>query len=124
MLQIVPSPLLNFYSRWLTWYANFLKRFPGPLFSYFSEMAMLFSDWLKSRRPLYGLSIGAVGTIMRDLRFDGSKAERELGLAYTPIQQALHEEVASYLDRDDLAQADGAEEGQASLGLLTRPIRG
>jgi hypothetical protein len=60
-------------------------------------MAMLFADWLKSRRPLYGLSIGTVGTIMRDLRFDGGKAERDLGLSYTPIQQALHEEVASYL---------------------------
>ena len=28
--------------------------------------------------------------------FDGSKAERKLGLAYTPISQAIQEEVASH----------------------------
>jgi hypothetical protein len=30
------------------------------------------------------------------LRFDGSKAERELGIAYTPIRTALEEAIASY----------------------------
>jgi hypothetical protein len=37
---------------------------------------------------------------MRNLKegriFDGSKAERELGLAYTPIREAIEEEVASH----------------------------
>jgi len=28
--------------------------------------------------------------------FDGSKVERELGLTYTPIREALEEEIASY----------------------------
>jgi len=28
--------------------------------------------------------------------FDGSKAERELGLAYTPIRETIEEEVAAY----------------------------
>jgi hypothetical protein len=37
---------------------------------------------------------------MRNLKegavFDGSKAERELNIAYTPIRQAIEEEVASH----------------------------
>jgi dihydroflavonol-4-reductase len=37
---------------------------------------------------------------MRNLKegaiFDGSKAERELGVTYTPIREALEEEVASH----------------------------
>ncbi|CAA9387262.1 MAG: hypothetical protein AVDCRST_MAG03-341 [uncultured Rubrobacteraceae bacterium] len=28
--------------------------------------------------------------------FNGSKAERELGLAYTPIREAIEEEVATH----------------------------
>ena len=97
MLNITPEPILNFYSRSLTWYAKLLKRIPGPLFSYFSEMARLFADWIDSRRPLYGLSIGTVGTIKRDLLFDGGKAEKELGLTYTPLREALEEEIAQYV---------------------------
>jgi len=34
-----------------------------------------------------------------DLVFDGSKAERELGIAYTPIRTAVEEAIASYKER-------------------------
>jgi hypothetical protein len=37
---------------------------------------------------------------MRNLKegvaFDGSKAERDLGVTYTPLREALEEEVASH----------------------------
>ena len=35
-------------------------------------------------------------TMKQGLRFDGGKAERELGITYTPIRVALEEEIASY----------------------------
>jgi dihydroflavonol-4-reductase len=96
MMQITPAPILDLYSKWLGWNADWLGRLPGRLFAYFSDMDRLFADWLESRRPLYGLSIGTVGTVMRDLLFDGGKVERELGLTYPPIREALEEEVAQY----------------------------
>ncbi len=30
------------------------------------------------------------------LQFDGSKAERELGLTYTPIRKAIEDEISSH----------------------------
>lgn len=46
--------------------------------------------------PLWGLSIDAGRTLKEGFIFDGSKAERELGITYTPIRRALAEAVASY----------------------------
>jgi hypothetical protein len=38
--------------------------------------------------------------VMREgFRVDGSKAERELGISYTPIRVALEEAIASYQER-------------------------
>jgi dihydroflavonol-4-reductase len=41
--------------------------------------------------PLWGLSVDQYRTMKAGFRCDGSKAERELGLAYTPIRTALEE---------------------------------
>ena len=54
------------------------------------------------RPPLWGLSLDQALIMKQGLQVDGSKAVRELGLVYTPIRQALEEEVA-------LAQADQAK---------------
>ena len=48
------------------------------------------------RAPWWGLSIDAAWTLKKGFVFDGSLAERELGLTYTPIQYALQEAVKSY----------------------------
>jgi dihydroflavonol-4-reductase len=48
------------------------------------------------RPPLWTLSIDASQTLKNGFIFEGSKAERELGLRYTPIHQAITEAVAWY----------------------------
>jgi len=48
------------------------------------------------RPPFWGLSIDASQTLQQGFQYDGSKAERELGIIYTPIRQALAEAIASY----------------------------
>ena len=51
---------------------------------------------LTRRPPIWGLSIDAGWTLKNGFQFDGSRAEKELGLQYTPIRQALSEAVQSY----------------------------
>lgn len=53
---------------------------------------------IAKRPPLWGLSIDAARTLTSSLwGADGSKAQRELGITYTPIQLAVEETVASYM---------------------------
>ena len=52
------------------------------------------------RPPRWGLSIDASRTLKMGFQYDGSKAERELGISYTPIRQALEEAIASYRAQD------------------------
>jgi dihydroflavonol-4-reductase len=54
------------------------------------------ANWLTHRPPPWGLAIDAAHTLQTGFYFDGSKAERELGLRYTPIEQALKEAIESY----------------------------
>ncbi len=49
---------------------------------------------LTGRPPRWGLSTDQARTLREGLRFDGSKAERELGLSYTPIADAVRETTA------------------------------
>jgi len=51
---------------------------------------------LTKRPPMLGMSVDQMRTMKEGLRFDGSKAERELGITYTPIRTALEEAIASY----------------------------
>lgn len=48
------------------------------------------------RPPLWGLSIDASQTLKHGFCCDGSKAERELGIHYTPVRQALEAAITSY----------------------------
>jgi len=50
---------------------------------------------LTKRPPLWGMALDQVRTMGQGARADGSKAERELGIAYTPIRAALEEAIAS-----------------------------
>lgn len=51
---------------------------------------------LTRRPPLWTLSIDAGRTLQAGFHFDGSRAERELGLRYTPIRDALSEAICDY----------------------------
>lgn len=59
--------------------------------------------WLRTRiatvtkhPPTLGMSTDQMRTMKEGVRFDGSKAVRELGITYTPIRVALEEAIASY----------------------------
>jgi dihydroflavonol-4-reductase len=51
---------------------------------------------LTHRPPLWTLSIDAARTLQAGFQFDGSRAERELGLRYTPVRDALYEAICDY----------------------------
>ncbi|HVP36622.1 MAG TPA: NAD-dependent epimerase/dehydratase family protein [Terriglobales bacterium] len=51
------------------------------------------------RPPLWGMSTDQIGIMKEGFSFDGSKAERELGITYTPVRQALKEMIESCHDR-------------------------
>lgn len=48
------------------------------------------------RMPPWGLSIDAAWTLLKGFEIDGSKAERELGITYTPVRVALEEAIQSF----------------------------
>ena len=45
-------------------------------------------------KPPYGMSVEQMRTMQKGFILDGTKAERELGIHYTPIEKAIEEEVA------------------------------
>jgi dihydroflavonol-4-reductase len=47
------------------------------------------------RPPVWGLSTDLVRNLLTGFRADGSKAERELGISYTPVRQAVEECIES-----------------------------
>jgi dihydroflavonol-4-reductase len=51
---------------------------------------------LLKKEPPWGMSTGQMKVMRAGFRVDGSKAERELGLSYTPIRVAVEEAIASY----------------------------
>ena len=51
---------------------------------------------LTRKPPMWGMAADQMKTMKEGFRADGSKAERELGITYTPIRIALEEAVASY----------------------------
>ena len=51
---------------------------------------------LTKKPPMLGLSLDQVRTMKNGPVIDGSKAERELGIHYTPIRQGLKDAIESY----------------------------
>jgi dihydroflavonol-4-reductase len=51
---------------------------------------------LTKKPPLWGMAVDKISTIKEGFRCDGSKAERELGVIYTPIRLAIEGAIASY----------------------------
>ncbi len=69
----MPDSLVMLNATLLTWLANMIKK-----------------------APLWGMAKDAMRMLKEGLYFDGSKAERELGFAYTPIREAIAEEITAY----------------------------
>ncbi len=69
----LPDPLVMINARLLTWLANVIKK-----------------------PPLWGMSIDQIRTMKEGFRIDGRKAERELGISYTPVRIAIEEAIKSY----------------------------
>lgn len=68
---------------------------PDDIVIWFSTILTRFSDLVKVP-PLYGLSKDQVSAMMSDSRCSGAKAERELGINYTPIQISLQNAIKTY----------------------------
>ena len=71
------------------------RRVPGPAVMLAAALMTKVAD-LTGRPPLLGMSTDSMRNLKEGAIFDGSKAERELGVTYTPIRQAIEEEVASH----------------------------
>ncbi|MGB8657722.1 MAG: NAD-dependent epimerase/dehydratase family protein [Candidatus Zixiibacteriota bacterium] len=69
----LPNALTMINARLLTWLADLIKK-----------------------PPLWGMAIDQMKTMKAGVIADGSKAERELGITYTPIRVALEEAIASF----------------------------
>ena len=71
------------------------RRLPGPVVMAGAALMTKVAD-LTGRPPLSGMSTDQMRNIKEGAVFDGSKSERELDLAYTPIREAIEQEVASH----------------------------
>jgi dihydroflavonol-4-reductase len=75
-----------------------------PLFS-LPRFTVIPNAWLLTkiadiikRPPIWGMALDQIRVMKEGVRADGSKAERELAIEYTPIRKAVEEAVASYQD--------------------------
>jgi len=71
------------------------RRLPGPVVMAGAALMTKAAD-LTGKPPLSGMSTDQMRNIRESAVFDGSKSERELGLTYTPIREAIEAEVASH----------------------------
>jgi dihydroflavonol-4-reductase len=67
---------------------------PGPLVMLNAALLTLIADIIK-KPPLWGMATAQMRVMRAGYLFDGSKAERELGITYTPVRLALEEAIAS-----------------------------
>ncbi len=67
-------------------------RMPDTLARMSARMLTAIADVVK-RPPVWGMAADQVDIMLQGFRFDGSKAERELGVTYTPVKTALAEAV-------------------------------
>ena len=51
---------------------------------------------LTKKAPMWGMATDSMRVLKEGLCFDGSKAERELGFIYSPIHDAIEEEISAY----------------------------
>jgi dihydroflavonol-4-reductase len=68
---------------------------PGPVAGLTAALLTGLAN-LTKRPPAWGMSTDMVRTMKEGFQFDGSKAERELGITYTPIRVAVEEAITSF----------------------------
>ena len=68
---------------------------PDALAMAMAKLLTLLADIVK-KPPLWGMATDQIRTMKEGAVADGSKAERELGITYTPIRIALEEAIASF----------------------------
>lgn len=54
----------------------------------------------KGKPPIWGFSIDMAKTFQAGFEVDGSRAERELGIRYSPVRDALRDSILWYKERD------------------------
>jgi dihydroflavonol-4-reductase len=70
-------------------------RMPDFLTMFNARFLTLVADVIK-KPPLWNMAIDQIRTMKEGVMVDGSKAERELGITYTPVRVALEEAITSY----------------------------
>lgn len=70
-------------------------RLPDPLVMGGAAFLTAMARFTK-KPPMLGMSLDQMRTMRNAAVIDGSKAERELGIRYTPVRQALKEAIESY----------------------------
>ncbi len=68
---------------------------PGALAMLNAALLTWIADLIK-KPPMWGLALDQIRMLKHGLQFDQSKAERELGLTYTPIRKAIEDEISSH----------------------------
>jgi dihydroflavonol-4-reductase len=68
---------------------------PGPMVMATAALLTGIAAAVK-KPPLWGLSLDMARMLRLGFRFDGNKAERELGLRYTPVRVAIEEAITSF----------------------------
>jgi dihydroflavonol-4-reductase len=71
---------------------------PGPL-ARLAAVLLTALAGITKKPPMMGMSVDQVNSMAASMRADGSKAQRELGITYTPIRTALEEAIPSYLEK-------------------------
>lgn len=71
------------------------RRLPTPAIMAGAALMTKVAD-LSGKPPLLGMSTDMMRNAKEGVVFDGGRAERELGLTYTPIREAIEEEVVSH----------------------------
>ncbi|HPR52727.1 MAG TPA: NAD-dependent epimerase/dehydratase family protein [Deltaproteobacteria bacterium] len=74
-----------------------LMNMPDSL-ALFNASILTFLANVTKRPPLWGMSTDAMRALKEGCNADGSKAEQELGFSYSPIRDALKDEVEWYRD--------------------------
>ena len=79
---------------------------PLPMFSLPDSVTMMNAFFLTGlanlikKPPLWGMAFDQMKVMKAGFNVDGSKAERELGIKYTPIRFALEEAINSFKNKD------------------------
>ena len=74
-----------------------LPRFRLPDFMVKANATLLtFLSDITKKPPMWGMAKDQIRTMKEGFVIDGSKAERELGITYTPVRVAIEEAIASY----------------------------